>query len=40
MICAWLITSGRFRTAREALKKFANRRTNFEKGHELQGFKD
>ncbi len=40
MICIWLIESGECKTAKEALAKFGNRRTNWNKGTSFQGKKN
>lgn len=37
MICIWLIESGECKTAKEALLKFGDRRTNWDKGSTFQG---
>jgi hypothetical protein len=37
MICIWLIESGECKTAQEALSKFGDRRTNWDKGKTFQG---
>ena len=37
MICIWLIESGECKNAKEALLKFGDRRTNWDKGTTFQG---